>query len=71
LPDAALEGGTVRMETGESMRLMTCKIIVQPSDGLGDDGDRCGRHIGSSSFGIIEEAKAGEAFAIAREEDGA
>lgn len=70
MPDAALEGGTVRMEARKSMRLTAGKIIVQPSDGLGEDGDRCGRHSGGGeSIGSIEEAEAGEAFAIAREED--
>jgi len=72
LPDAALEGGTLRMEARKSMRLPAGKIIVQPSEGLGNDGDRCGRHIGGGeSIGVIYEAEAGEAFAIARKKDGA
>ena len=70
LPDAALKGGTVRMEARKRTRLTAGKIIVQPSEGLGEDGDRCGWHSGGGGgIGVIYEAEAGEAFAIAGEKD--
>lgn len=39
LPDAALESCAAGIETRENMRLTAGKIIIQPSESLGEDGN--------------------------------